>query len=74
MFSRGLVIGKFYPPHRGHKYLIEYAHAQCKELTVILCYKKIETIPGMLRAQWLQRIHTDVRVLVVEDNKLADDD
>lgn len=74
MFSRGLIIGKFYPPHRGHKYLIEYARAQCKELTVILCYKKTETISGMLRAQWLQRIHPDVRVLVIEDGKLADDD
>jgi NadR type nicotinamide-nucleotide adenylyltransferase len=28
----------------------------------------------MLRASWLQRIHPDVRILVIEDNKLADDD
>ncbi len=74
MFSRGLIIGKFYPPHRGHKYLIDYARAECKELTVILCHKKTETIPGMLRAQWLQHTHPSVRVLVIEDNKLADDD
>ncbi len=74
MFSRGLIIGKFYPPHRGHKYLIERAQAECKELTVIVCYKQSENISGTLRAQWLQRIHPTVRVLVVEDNKLADDD
>ncbi len=74
MFSRGLIIGKFYPPHRGHKYLIDRARSACKSLTVILCYKQTETIPGILRAAWLQRIHPDVRVLVVEDNKLADDD
>ena len=74
MFSKGLIIGKFYPPHRGHKYLIDRARAECKELTVILCYKQSETIPGIRRAQWLQQIHPDVRVLVIEDNKLADDD
>lgn len=74
MFSKGLVIGKFYPPHRGHKYLIDFARKECKELTVILCYKKTDTIPGMRRAEWLQRIHPDVRVLAIEDNKLADDD
>jgi len=74
MFSKGLIIGKFYPPHRGHKYLIDHASGLCKKLTVIICYKKTETIPGMLRAEWLQRIHPQVRVLAIEDNKLADDD
>lgn len=74
MFNHGLIIGKFYPPHRGHSYLIERAQSECKELTVILCYKKSEDIPGILRAQWLQKIHPNVRVLVIEDNKLADDD
>ena len=74
MFSKGLIIGKFYPPHRGHKYLIDRARSECESLTVILCYKQTDTIPGMFRAEWLQRIHPDVRVLVIEDNKLADDD
>lgn len=74
MFTRGLVIGKFYPPHRGHKYLIDTATAACKEVTVIICYKENEKIPGLLRASWLQRIHPKVRVMAVLDNKLADDD
>ncbi len=74
MFSRGLIIGKFYPPHRGHKYLIDHARSMCTSLTVILCYKETETIPGILRAEWLQRIHPDVRILAIEDNKLGDDD
>lgn len=73
-FKRGLVVGKFYPPHRGHKYLIDTAKAQCEELVVILCWKRSETIPGYLRASWLKRIHPDVHIKVIEDNKLADDD
>ncbi len=73
-FKKGLVIGKFYPPHRGHKYLIDTALAQCEEVTVIIGWKAQEIIPGYLRAQWLQRIHPSARIMVVEDNKLADDD
>lgn len=73
-FKKGLVVGKFYPPHRGHKYLIDTAKAQCDELTVILCWKRSETIPGYLRASWLKKIHPDVHIKVMEDNKLADDD
>jgi HTH-type transcriptional repressor of NAD biosynthesis genes len=74
LYKRGLVVGKFYPPHNGHSYLIESAKSQCEELTVILCYKRSETIPGSLRAEWLKKIHPDVHIKVVEDNKLADDD
>jgi NadR type nicotinamide-nucleotide adenylyltransferase len=73
-FKRGLVIGKFYPPHRGHKYLIDTAASQCEELTVILCCKKDETISGLLRESWLQKIHPKAHIKVVDDNKLADDD
>lgn len=73
-FKKGLVVGKFYPPHRGHKYLIDTAKAQCEELVVILCWKRSETIPGYLRAEWLKRIHPDVYIKVIEDNKLADND
>ncbi len=73
-FKKGLVIGKFYPPHRGHKYLIDTAKSQCEELTVILCWKQSETISGLLRASWLQKIHPDVHIKVLDDNRLADDD
>ena len=74
MFKRGLVIGKFYPPHKGHKYLIDSAKSQSEELTVIVCFKLGETIPGTLRAKWLTEIHPSVRVLLMEDNKLDDND
>ncbi len=74
MFKRGLVIGKFYPPHRGHKYLIDTAAASAESVTVIVCYKSTETIPGSLRASWIQTIHPTVRVILIEDYKLADDD
>lgn len=74
MYGRGLVIGKFYPPHSGHKYLIDTASAKCRQLTVILCWKQSETISATLRAQWLRKLHPNVDIRVIEDNKLGDDD
>ncbi len=67
-------MGKFYPPHLGHKYLIDTALENCEQVAVILCGKKSETIPANLRAQWLKRIHPKAEVLVIEDDKLGDDD
>ena len=48
-FGLGLVIGKFYPPHRGHKLLIDEAVVQSERAVVIVCGKPTDTIPGELR-------------------------
>ncbi len=63
----GLVIGKFYPPHRGHKLLIDAATAQSKQAVVIVCAKPTDKIPGDLRGRWLQEIHPNARVMVIDD-------
>jgi NadR type nicotinamide-nucleotide adenylyltransferase len=67
MAKRGLIVGKFYPPHRGHKYLIETGCAQVDELHVIVCQKPHEQPPGSLRAAWLREIHPAVKVLLIDD-------
>jgi len=71
--NRGIVIGKFYPPHAGHKHLIETARSQVDELTVIVCDHKDQAIRGELRAQWLREIHPRVQVFVVDDILPEDD-
>ena len=67
MAKRGLIVGKFYPPHRGHKYLIDAGRAQVDHLSVIVCQKPHEQPPGKLRAAWLRAIHPDVNVLLIDD-------
>ena len=66
----GVVIGKFYPPHRGHKLLIDTA--QVDRLVVILPYHPTQTIPGELRRDWLTEIHPDCEIHLVPD-ELAED-
>jgi len=51
--SRGFLLGKFLPPHRGHQYLIEFARAYVARLTVLVCTIEREPIPGRLRYQWM---------------------
>ncbi len=71
--SRGVVIGKFYPPHRGHKFLVDTAAAQCAHLTVILCGKPTDSIDPELRGAWLREIHPGVEVMVIDDRYDAND-
>ena len=73
--KRGLVIGKFYPPHRGHHFLINTAARQVDCLDVLLCWKQDQEIPGEVRARWLTEIHkrqANVHVRTVWD--FGDDD
>jgi len=63
----GLVIGKFYPPHRGHKLLIDTATEQSERTVAIVCAKPTDTIPGELRGEWLREIHPNTEVMVIDD-------
>src|SRR5262245_15483730 len=66
-FGRSVVIGKFYPPHRGHKHLIDTASAQSRRVTVIVCERPTDTIPGEIREAWLREIHPAAEVMLIDD-------
>ena len=64
---RGLTLGKFLPPHRGHQYLIDFARHFVDELTVLVCSTDTDSIPGALRYQWMRSLFSDCRILHVTD-------
>jgi HTH-type transcriptional repressor of NAD biosynthesis genes len=64
--ASGLIIGRFDPPHLGHSYMIEWARERCEQLVVFVNTKQGEAAPGDLRAQWLQDLHPEVKVVQVE--------
>lgn len=66
-YGLGLVIGKFLPPHRGHKLLIETAVAHTEQTVVIVCAKPSDFVDGETRGQWMRAIHPQVRVMVIDD-------
>jgi NadR type nicotinamide-nucleotide adenylyltransferase len=55
----GLVIGKFYPPHLGHQYLISRAAGACGQVTVLVMAARRETIPLRDRVAWLRETFAD---------------
>ncbi len=63
----GLVIGKFYPLHRGHKFLIETALNAVDHLDVLICVRADQAISGKLRQNWLQEIHPATHVMQIDD-------
>lgn len=64
----GVIVGKFYPPHRGHKHLIDTALRQVDRLFILVCDHPSQTIPASLRAEWLREIHPQAEVIVTPDD------
>jgi NadR type nicotinamide-nucleotide adenylyltransferase len=54
MLNSGVVVGKFYPFHKGHKFLIETALHHCQYVTVLVDDKAHYKIPAYLRANWIR--------------------
>jgi HTH-type transcriptional regulator, transcriptional repressor of NAD biosynthesis genes len=66
-YGLGVVIGKFLPPHRGHRHLIETALSRCGQVVVIVCGKPTDPIPGELRVDWLREIVPAADVMLIDD-------
>ncbi len=65
--TRGLVIGKFYPPHKGHSYLIETALEHADKVDVLVCDHPTYRIPAKKRAAWLNILHPAAHIKIIND-------
>jgi HTH-type transcriptional regulator, transcriptional repressor of NAD biosynthesis genes len=54
VFNKGFVFGKFYPLHKGHLAMIQFAKSHCAELFVLVCCSDKEIIPAEIRGNWLR--------------------
>ncbi|HOF86719.1 MAG TPA: adenylyltransferase/cytidyltransferase family protein, partial [Armatimonadota bacterium] len=66
-FRTGVVIGKFYPPHQGHHYLINTALARCDRVAVLVCWKPEQTVPIDVRVAGLREEHPTAEIIAVAD-------
>ncbi|MGB4768420.1 MAG: AAA family ATPase [Candidatus Saccharimonas sp.] len=71
---RGVVIGKFYPPHLGHNYLIDTALAGCDGVDVLVVDSPDYHMPAESRREWLQARHPKATVRIIPDLPGKDDD
>jgi NadR type nicotinamide-nucleotide adenylyltransferase len=65
--ANGLVLGKFYPLHKGHQYLLSLAYHFIDELYIVVEEMPNETIPVMLRASWIKSLYPKANVLTLSD-------
>lgn len=65
--KRGMVLGKFLPPHAGHVYLVDFAREWCDELAVVVGTLEREPIPGAVRFGWMRELFPDVHVVHLTD-------
>lgn len=54
LYRHALVIGKFYPPHRGHHHLVRSAARIADRVTVVVMASAAESIPLADRASWMR--------------------
>jgi NadR type nicotinamide-nucleotide adenylyltransferase len=54
--TSALVLGKFLPPHAGHRYLAERARDLADEVVVLVLANPAEPIPVELRHRWLEEM------------------
>lgn len=70
--GRGLVLGKFMPPHLGHLHLVEFARSWVDELVVVVGTLAREPIPGELRHQWMKELAPWANVVHLTDENPQD--
>lgn len=61
--TRGIIIGKFMPPHLGHKYMVDFACNYADEVLVLVCTRPEEPILGRLRYDWMRKMCPKARVV-----------
>ena len=68
----GLIVGRFVPPHLGHRFLIDASAARVERLVVMVNGGPDDAVPGELRARWLQEDHPRARVILVRHELKTD--
>jgi HTH-type transcriptional regulator, transcriptional repressor of NAD biosynthesis genes len=66
----GLILGKFMPPHLGHRYLVDFGRHYVRHLTVLVCTRRCEPIDGALRWRWMREMfpQADTRLVHLTDD------
>lgn len=61
----GFTFGKYYPFHKGHQALMDFALNQLDVLYVVVCASERESIPAAVRSNWIRHTFPDEERLQV---------
>jgi HTH-type transcriptional regulator, transcriptional repressor of NAD biosynthesis genes len=63
-YEIGVVIGKFYPLHKGHQHLIKTAIDNVERLYIIICTKDGEQPNPLTRLKWMKKVYNRPNIIV----------
>ena len=63
-----MILGKFMPPTQGHHYLASFGRRCCQRLSVLVCSKPDEPIPGHCRFAWVRAMLPECDVVHIPDD------
>lgn len=72
--TSGMVMGKFYPPHKGHSYILSLAQSQVDKLHIVICSTQSQTIPSEIREKWLHELFPKAKIYILPTDTLAAND
>lgn len=61
--EEGFMLGKFFPPQEGHRYLGDFATAYCRRLTIMVETQPGQSIDGGLRFEWMREMFPRANVV-----------
>lgn len=62
---KAFVFGKFFPFHKGHEAMINYALTKCDFLSVLICCSDKESISGSIRRDWIVQSFEKVKSIEI---------
>lgn len=65
--SRGLMVGKFWPPHRGHQRALDRLGEESEQVMIVVCGASTQVPDVFDRAMWLQSLYPAAEVVAVDD-------
>ena len=70
--THGVIIGRFMPPHNGHRYLIDFALGCVDRLSILVGTLTSDPIDGELRYRWMRELFPEADVIrITEENPKA---
>lgn len=67
-YRTGLVIGKFYPLHRGHQFLIQSSIDACDHVFVVMTALTGDRPAGPIRLGWIKRLFPQVTAILLPES------
>ncbi len=67
--TKGVILGRFMPPHEGHVALVKTASYLVDRLTIVLSASDNDPIPSVYRKKWMEDLFPKAQVIVVNNGQ-----